>query len=123
MYTNEVKILLITQGHHVFIISIILIVCLQCSRSCDRGEKFRLVQCVDVMSDSLQVVSEHLCSGSKKPLPNKTCIKQPCPFVWKVADWSMVCIFAHKHPYVDNNNYRKGVLNFVLKLVSVISNI
>ena len=67
----------------------------QCSRSCDKGEKFRLVQCVDVMSTNVHIVGEHLCTGSKKPTPNKICNKQPCPFIWKVGDWSAVSITQH----------------------------
>ena len=68
---------------------------LQCSRTCGKGEKFRLVQCVDVMSKSLTVVGDQLCTGSKKPLPNKLCNKQPCPFIWEVGDWSPVSIQFH----------------------------
>ena len=48
------------------------------------------MQCVDVKSKALQVVSDHLCTGSKKPQANKFCNKQPCPFVWEVGDWSPV---------------------------------
>ena len=62
----------------------------QCSKTCGKGEKFRLVQCVDVESKSLQVVSDNLCTGSKKPLANKFCNKQACPFVWQAGDWSQV---------------------------------
>ena len=62
----------------------------QCSKTCGKGEKFRLVQCVDVRSKSLSVVKEDLCSATKKPQPNKFCNKQPCPFIWKVGDWSQV---------------------------------
>ena len=42
------------------------------------------------MSQSLQVVGDQLCTGSKKPIPNKFCNKQPCPFIWEVGDWSPV---------------------------------
>ena len=69
----------------------------QCSKTCGKGEKFRLVQCVDVRSKSLAVVRESLCSATKKPQPNKLCNKQPCPFIWKVGDWSQVslkCLMA-----------------------------
>lgn len=48
------------------------------------------MQCVDVMSKSLTVVGDELCTGSKKPMPNKFCNKQPCPFIWEVGDWSPV---------------------------------
>ena len=68
---------------------------LQCSKSCGRGEKFRLVQCVDLRSKSLSVVTESLCSATKKPQPNKFCNKQPCPFIWKVGDWSQVSHTYH----------------------------
>ena len=62
----------------------------QCSRSCGSGEKFRLVQCVDVMSETISVVGEHLCTGGKKPTANKLCNKQACPFVWRAGDWNQV---------------------------------
>ena len=62
----------------------------QCSRSCGSGEKFRLVQCVDVVSETISVVGEHLCTGGKKPTANKLCNKQACPFVWRAGDWNQV---------------------------------
>jgi len=58
----------------------------QCSKTCERGEKFREVRCVE-LTDQLEV-QDSLCAARPKPKFRKVCNKQPCPFRWISGEWS-----------------------------------
>ena len=65
----------------------------QCSKLCGKGEQSRQIQCVDLLSKTMSVVGDNLCSGRKKPKEKNYCNRHPCPFVWQAGDWSQVSRF------------------------------
>ena len=66
---------------------------LQCTKSCEKGEKKRDVVCADLRRQ-LEVKDE-FCQGKTKPKSRQACNKQPCPFRWVTGDWSEVIIHTH----------------------------
>jgi hypothetical protein len=61
---------------------------LQCTKTCEKGEKRREVVCADLVR---QVeVGDAFCQAKPKPKDRQACNKQPCPFRWVPGDWSQV---------------------------------
>ena len=84
---------------------------LQCSKSCEKGEKSREVVCADLVR---QVeVEDGLCQAKPKPKSRQACNKQPCPFRWVPGHWSQVTT----HKYTNGHRTTRGGIHQICLVI------
>lgn len=76
----------------------------QCSTTCGRGVRKRIVTCVN---SALRPVPVKYCDATKRPIDSHRCRMAHCPR-WKTAKWSMVRSIPHKHPLLVSHFQRSS---------------